>query len=155
MDTASLVTWILGSAGACVVTWLVATEKMRGDLYSRRFDVYQKLNEQAAEVVFASIRAGRDGSYAEAMIQSRLTLMETYGKNSLLLTQGVSDALGPLFKATMTPDVEELRDALNATVRAMSSDLRLKSVDVTTIALLPFREGAPPPNKSLERTREK
>jgi hypothetical protein len=46
---------IFGLAGGFLAGWLVATERARGEIYTRRLDVYQKLNGLASDLLLTSI----------------------------------------------------------------------------------------------------
>lgn len=129
---------IVSILGAFVAGWYVASETIRHEVYTRRFDAYQRLVDSATRLVSASIWASADAKqYGEAMFAARLELMEEYSRQALHLSQDVANAIPPLYAATPVADLEKMKVAFNAMTHAMSHDLRLKAVTLTTNVLIP------------------
>ncbi|MCJ7728480.1 MAG: hypothetical protein MUO27_01145 [Sedimentisphaerales bacterium] len=139
METWSVLGPILGLVGGFLAGWLVSTERARGEIYARRLEVYQKLNGLASDLLFTSIKADVDPTtYREKMLKSRLDLSEFIASNAMLVSNEVGSAAFPMFEATLTPCIDDLRTAFNAVVTAMARDLRLQTIDMSTRVLLPF-----------------
>lgn len=139
METWSILGPILGLIGGFLAGWLVATESFRGEIYTRRLDVYQKLNGLASDILLTSINAEIDPTtYREKMLKSRLGLSEFIAANAMLVSKEVGSAISPMLEATLTHSIDNLRKAFNAVVVAMACDLRLQTIDTSTRFLLPF-----------------
>jgi hypothetical protein len=130
---------ILGILGGFLAGWFVATERSRGEIYSRRLDVYQKLNALASDFLFTAIKAEVDPTtYSEKMLKNSIDMSEFIASNALLISKEVGSAISPMLDATLIPNVEKLRKTFNAVVMAMARDLRLQTIDMSTRFLLPF-----------------
>jgi hypothetical protein len=148
MSAWSIVGSIAAAVGGFVVGWLSHTERLRGEIYTRRLNTYQELNKLASELLLKSIKAEVEpDTYREAMLESRLQLSEFLAANALLISASVGTQVTPMLAATLEPDINQLRGSFNSTINAMAHDLRLKTIDVSTNVLLPL---AKPHNKPLK-----
>jgi hypothetical protein len=139
METWSFLGPILGLGSGFLAGWLVATERARGEVYTRRLSVYQKLNGLASDLLLTSIKDEVDPTtYRDKMLKSRLALSEFIAADAMLVSKKVGSAISPMLDATLTPDIEKLRKAFNAVVVVMAHDLRLRTIDMATRFLLPF-----------------
>jgi hypothetical protein len=136
---------ILGTAGGFFAGWLSATERLRGEIYTRRLDMYQKLNQLASELLLISIKAeAYSDTYREKTLDARLALSEFLVANALLVSARVGPLIAPMLEATLAPNIDKLRTSFNATVEAMAHDLRLNTIDRATKFLLPFEKSHKP-----------
>jgi len=132
---------ILGTVVGFFAGWLSATERLRGEIYTRRLDMYQKLNHLASELLLISIKAEVESeTYREKVLEARLVLSEFLVANALLVSARVGPLIAPMLEATLPPNLDKLRASFNATVETMAHDLRLNTIDRATKFLLPFEK---------------
>ena len=154
MQVWSVIGPIAGVAGGFFAGWLTATERVRAEVYTRRLEMYQKLNYLASDLLLTSIKAEMDpDAFREKMLKARLLLSEFLVANALLVSEHVGPQIAPMLEPTLTPNIDKLRTSFNTLVAAMAHDLRLRSIDGATRFLLPFEAKSKSPNNTLEPTR--
>lgn len=135
---------ILEAAGAVLVAvvsfaagWLVHTERLRSEVYTRKLDVYLKLNALAANLLHQSIRASVDpDQFAGSMYQARIELAEYMASNTMLVSKGLGPHIEKLVEAKKEPDLEALRQAFNLMSNQMGAELKLENIHSINAALL-------------------
>lgn len=132
---------IAGTVGVGVVSfvagWLLHTERMRFEVYTRRLDVYLKLNALAGDLLQQSIRASVDpDQLAGSMYEARLKLMEYSVSHMILVSKDLGPHIEKLVEAKKEPDPEAVRKAFNLMSNQMAAELKLENIHSINVALL-------------------
>ena len=128
---------IVSFVGGVVGGWVIATDKVRTEVYRRRFEAYHQLNKLAVKVFFASIRARKVSEEAKAeMFAARVEIMEKLAEDALFVDSEVGQLIFALSESTPDPDIEKLRVIFNNLTRTMAKDLHIeKSLAIDNVLM--------------------
>jgi len=119
-----IVTAVLGY----IVGWFRATDKMRFEVFSRKLDIYQKLNKLTSEFFVLSIKAKKNKEkYDIQLTEARIYLFEFIFSNTLMISNEVSILAEPF--QDREQNAESLRNAFNKLNVRMCSELRLGQIN--------------------------
>jgi hypothetical protein len=117
--------------------WLLRTERMRSEVYTRKLDVYLKLNALAANLLHHTIRASVDpDQFAGPMYQARIELAECMASHTMLVSKNLGPHIEKLVEAKKEPDPEAVRQAFNLMSNQMAAELKLENIHSINAALL-------------------
>ena len=101
----------------------------RAEVFKRKFVIYQKLNRLAAAVLHESIKYEIDpAGHGVEMVRARLTLSEFIVESSLIISEKTGPLFVPILESNIPPNVNAIREALNAVITQMAKELKLDSI---------------------------
>lgn len=131
----TILTALAAGGGGLFAGWLIATEKLRLELFKRRFEVYQEINKRAANLLVLNVEAEFYPDKIREVVKARLALADWLAVNAMLVSPNVALRANELTPGDATLNTAYVQAGFNKLIATMAAELRLDAMHYVTASL--------------------
>jgi hypothetical protein len=131
----TVLTALLAGGGAFIGGWIIATEKVRLEVFKRRFEVYQEINKRAANLLVLNVEAEFYPDKMREVVKARIALADWLAVNAMIVSPNVGICANGLTPDDSMPNTAHAQAGFNKLIATMATELRLNAMHFVTDSL--------------------